>query len=380
MKIPWLNIKKLNNSSIEVKVFNSSVICFNEESKQQLEEKRSDLMETRDLICSENIGESSSYDNIEQYSNTNEHSVPKYILNMAESPIIVIPQSKITDENAEEKPFDSHLRQAENQIYAEEKIKNLIDIINIRVPVVVGEYKINVCLEEPIVFKERVLRIKDISNSITLQNCRFIPTDCSSVLENGTSTALKGKLLLEGLLHQDIEYTIAWDDVSHIQEKDSVINPAYSFSLPQTVGKTEQTNTKNKFPNFDFKNADNDHNYLEKICSMAKEISFSTMVEIDEFLRPLIVGDTIKNSFEFLDQSIPTDSHIHTKLLNEKVSYIEEPFCCLIDSEIHVDITLINHFHESKVYKSSSIFEQKIALEVFIHLLQVQTVRGTIGR
>ncbi|MGE7692911.1 BC_2427 family protein [Lysinibacillus sp. NPDC094177] len=81
------------------------------------------------------------------------------------------------------------------------------DFIHIRAPVVVGEYKIEICLEENIVFEKGIVGVKDISNEVVLTNCRFVPNQFSQSLGNGTCSALRGNLFIEGYIHQSIEYT-----------------------------------------------------------------------------------------------------------------------------------------------------------------------------
>ncbi|MGE8035280.1 BC_2427 family protein, partial [Lysinibacillus sp. NPDC093692] len=81
------------------------------------------------------------------------------------------------------------------------------DVMHIRVPVVVGEYKIEICLEEFIQIDKGIVGVKDISNEVVLTNCRFVPSQFSQSLNNGTCTALKGKLFIEGFINQNIEYT-----------------------------------------------------------------------------------------------------------------------------------------------------------------------------
>ncbi|MGA3601400.1 BC_2427 family protein, partial [Lysinibacillus agricola] len=81
------------------------------------------------------------------------------------------------------------------------------DFMNIRVQVVVGEYKIEICLEEYFLFDNGITGVKDISNEIVLTNSRFVPNQFSQSLGNGTCTALKGNLFIEGYINQNIEYT-----------------------------------------------------------------------------------------------------------------------------------------------------------------------------
>ncbi|MFJ7936758.1 BC_2427 family protein [Sporosarcina sp. NPDC096371] len=81
------------------------------------------------------------------------------------------------------------------------------DFIKIKVPVVVGEYNIEICIEEEVLFEEEVISIKEISKNVLLTNCRFIPTQFSKPLGDGTCAASNGMLSIEGFIVQNIEYT-----------------------------------------------------------------------------------------------------------------------------------------------------------------------------
>jgi hypothetical protein len=78
--------------------------------------------------------------------------------------------------------------------------------LHLRVPVVLGEYKIEVSLEESIEFREEVMSIKEISKEIILTNFKLVPT-VFSPSTNGTRAVLKGNLWIEGYIAQKIEYT-----------------------------------------------------------------------------------------------------------------------------------------------------------------------------
>ncbi|WP_260440983.1 BC_2427 family protein [Parageobacillus thermoglucosidasius] len=83
------------------------------------------------------------------------------------------------------------------------------DFIQIRAPVVVGEYKVEICLEDGVVFEEEITRVKEISKEVVLTTCKFVPTQFSPSLDNGICSALKGMLFIEGYIRQNIEYTAA---------------------------------------------------------------------------------------------------------------------------------------------------------------------------
>jgi hypothetical protein len=96
------------------------------------------------------------------------------------------------------------------------------DFIQIRVPVVVGEYEIEICLEEDVVFEEEIMKVNEISKEVVLTNCKFVPTQFSPSFDNGTCTALKGNLFIEGYIHQNIEYTAIYNRNEGSTQKEPV--------------------------------------------------------------------------------------------------------------------------------------------------------------
>ncbi|TKI58183.1 hypothetical protein E8L90_23880 [Brevibacillus antibioticus] len=96
--------------------------------------------------------------------------------------------------------------------------------INIRVPVIVGEYMVEIPLDEEIMFEEEILGIKGISNEVILKECRLVPTQFHPSLGEGTRKAREGDLFLEGYLHQNIEYSVANKTNGTTIQKESVMN------------------------------------------------------------------------------------------------------------------------------------------------------------
>ncbi|MFJ7920289.1 BC_2427 family protein [Lysinibacillus fusiformis] len=111
--------------------------------------------------------------------------------------------------NMQHRPFQSVVTPVHNSQSIEKGGASFYasDLMHIRVPVVVGEYKIELCLEEIMEFEKGIVGVKEISNKVVLTNCRFIPIRLSQSLGNGTCTAIKGKLLIEGYIEQNIEYS-----------------------------------------------------------------------------------------------------------------------------------------------------------------------------
>lgn len=93
------------------------------------------------------------------------------------------------------------------KIVKSKHINDANDYIKIRVPVILGEYNIEFCIEEEILFEEKVIRIKEVSNRIVLTNCHFIPTGFSTSIGDGTCAASSGMLVIEGHIVQHIKYS-----------------------------------------------------------------------------------------------------------------------------------------------------------------------------
>lgn len=87
--------------------------------------------------------------------------------------------------------------------------------LNIRVPVVVGEYNIEICLEKEVRFEEKINMVKEITKEVILTNCKFVPAAFSNATADGSREALSGKLFIEGYINQHIEYNA----VHHGNEK-----------------------------------------------------------------------------------------------------------------------------------------------------------------
>ncbi len=214
---------------------------------------------------------------------------------------------------------------------------NFPHFINIRVPVVIGEYNLDCCIEEVITFEKRVERIKEIFNNVVLTNCKIVPTQLSPVLDNGTCKALEAYLCIEGFVDQTIEYISKGTDEFHLNGK---------------------------------------------LYSMKRKTPFSITVKIDEFLHPPVFGSIAQTTFEFLDSNNTQIPQLDTQLFHSTIYYPEQPYFQMISSKIHQMICLTdpakakkNHLNRSVVVPNKHQLDQKIVVEVFVHLLQIQHIR-----
>jgi hypothetical protein len=82
----------------------------------------------------------------------------------------------------------------------------MCDFVTTKMPLIIGEYKIEICIEEDMKIKEEIMKILDISKEVVLIDCKFVPSEFSEKLPNGTRKAIKGKLFIEGCVNQNIEY------------------------------------------------------------------------------------------------------------------------------------------------------------------------------
>ncbi|MGE7623076.1 BC_2427 family protein [Viridibacillus sp. NPDC096237] len=115
---------------------------------------------------------------------------------------------------------ENEMQYAENRIY--ETIANPIHMhsqkkkgkpecthnhIEVRVPVVVGEYEIEINMSNQVFFEQEVLGFKEISSNVELRNLKFIPDQSGKSLGNGSCTVSKGKITLEGKILQNFRYS-----------------------------------------------------------------------------------------------------------------------------------------------------------------------------
>ena len=80
------------------------------------------------------------------------------------------------------------------------------EYVNIRVPVVLGEYNIEISLEKDVSFQEKIYKVKEISKEVVLTNCKFVPNSFSHSTADFERKANNGKLFIEGYIYQQIEY------------------------------------------------------------------------------------------------------------------------------------------------------------------------------
>ncbi|PHA06642.1 hypothetical protein COI69_28795 [Bacillus cereus] len=90
-------------------------------------------------------------------------------------------------------------------IILENEIEADVNYINARLPIEIGKYKGEVSLIEKVVFKEKIIGIKEISQEIILTNKEFL---LPKVIRKGhnPSTIEKGSLRVEGYILQYIEF------------------------------------------------------------------------------------------------------------------------------------------------------------------------------
>lgn len=262
-----------------------------------------------------------------------------------------------------------------NEIYANNTI-NTNDFLNIWANVIVGKYNIEICLEDEEIFAEKVKEIREIYKKVELTTCEFVPSELSPVLDNGSCKALKGNLMIEGLIHQDIKYIF-----ENKQPSNDIQNqPAFNQTNHKNLRNLRKLNfgrysyvpqpypVKNPNPSFELQT--NHGQYYERfINSMSKTIPFSSVIEINHFLHPPLFGSNEEKSFVFQSNHIGETTQFTTTTY-----YPENTHGKLISSKIHENVNLLKY--EEKYIKNPRIkLKQFIVLELLIHLLQEQSVQ-----
>jgi hypothetical protein len=129
-------------------------------------------------------------------------------------------------------------------LFTEAEESNNNSYMHIRVPVVLGEYKIEICLEENVTFKEEVKGIKGVSKEVVISNFRLVPTVLSQSLNNGTRTILKGILFIEGYIDQKIEYTAFPNKITESLTPLNQLNQKMSVELMIHILQVQQVRVK----------------------------------------------------------------------------------------------------------------------------------------
>lgn len=101
-----------------------------------------------------------------------------------------------------------------------QKENNLPLAVHIKVPVIIGEYDVEISLKRALDLEERVVNIKELSKDIQLASCKFIPSSFEQSNEEGVQQATRGKLLIEGTIIQRVEYTVLSDSEEKLRKKD----------------------------------------------------------------------------------------------------------------------------------------------------------------
>ncbi len=99
-----------------------------------------------------------------------------------------------------------------NPIHTHSKKKNSFskckhNHIEVIIPVVIGEYEIDISMSNPVFFEHEIIGIKEVSNQVVLGDCSFIPIQFGKPLSNGTRMVSKAKIALKGDIIQKFTYS-----------------------------------------------------------------------------------------------------------------------------------------------------------------------------
>ncbi|MFB3161507.1 hypothetical protein ABLO26_09040 [Neobacillus sp. 179-J 1A1 HS] len=254
------------------------------------------------------------------------------------------------------------------------------DLLNIQIPVIVGKYNIEICLEDEEIFEEKVKEIREISNKVLLTTCKFIPSELSQVLDNGSCKALKGNLLIDGIIEQQIKFVFENKRTAIIQnhsvytqmnQKNAKYLRKLNFGRYSYVPQPDSINN----PNTTSEVQTNHGQYSKRLInSMNKTIPFSSVVAINHFLHPPIYGSIEEKSFTFQNNPAYQMDNADTTQFTTTTYYPENTHGKLIFSKLHENINFLKY--KEKYIKNPRIkLKQYIVLELWIHLLQEQSVQ-----
>ncbi|QWG84239.1 BC_2427 family protein [Bacillus mycoides] len=127
-------------------------------------------------------------------------------LNLHEKRVLVeLYNQKVKGNNEENKVETSSWIPIHSIILESENGGEVSNYITARLPIEIGRYKGEISLREKVIFKEKVIGIKEVEQEIILTKTEFL---VPQVKKNGQNTfkVEKGSLLVEGYIYQCIEY------------------------------------------------------------------------------------------------------------------------------------------------------------------------------
>ncbi|MBP2078008.1 BC_2427 family protein [Oceanobacillus polygoni] len=110
------------------------------------------------------------------------------------------------------KPFKQNSKLLEGH----DILSNTFPFAKFLIPVVLGEYDIDIVLEEDTLVDKGIVKILDASTEVVLTNCKLLPTNFNHSSDQVIRTASNGILFVEGFIQESIEYlpAINWQKLS----------------------------------------------------------------------------------------------------------------------------------------------------------------------
>ncbi|MGJ9458013.1 BC_2427 family protein [Oceanobacillus sp. CF4.6] len=110
------------------------------------------------------------------------------------------------------KPF----KQNSNSLKGPDIFSNTFPFAKFLIPVVLGEYDIEIVLEENTPMDKGIIRILDVSTEVVLTNCKFLPSNFKHSSDQEKRIASNGILFVEGYIQESMEYlpAINWEKIS----------------------------------------------------------------------------------------------------------------------------------------------------------------------
>lgn len=233
---------------------------------------------------------------------------------------------------------------------------NLTPASTIKVPVVLFEPEVQVCVEANISLDQPALEIKRVLKDVFIDQCRLVAT----TFDAATNTVTAGKLFLFGHIRKNIEFAAAEPE-----------------RFPGScVHGTIRHNTV----------------CLDWECCTPIDFTGSTF-------RPAL-APVVQQSFEFLDKK-GHNPNLNKKQFHNEVVYNEQPYCEIVSARFdEIDVgfkfhSKANSINGQKVYEAKSpdgiyqegcdldktfqFVKEKIVLHLTLKLLQVQQVPITLS-
>lgn len=127
------------------------------------------------------------------------------IFNLSNQPAVVPVKNNTIFQELTKYPVQNSFSKETNEMISSSAKPSPLSA-RIQVPVVLGEYNMEICIDETTQINKGIVGIKEVSKEVVLTHCHFLPTSYSPSFDQTKKIASAGTLFVEGFIQEGIKY------------------------------------------------------------------------------------------------------------------------------------------------------------------------------